>query len=91
MLINSARHFQSILESHPPDTTNRTTISQWGCRVHNIVNEKLGKPVFDCRKIGEMWKCGCADDLQNGNQNQTTSIDTTQNTEPPPGSVRSST
>lgn len=32
------------------------------CFVHNLVNERLGKEVFDCNKIGDFYDCGCGDD-----------------------------
>jgi FAD-linked sulfhydryl oxidase len=31
------------------------------CEQHNVVNKKLGKPEFDCRKILERWKDGPKD------------------------------
>lgn len=57
-----ARHFKLVLQNHPPDVTSRKTISQWACDVHNVVNERLKKPLFDCTKVAEAWKCGCAED-----------------------------
>ena len=30
--------------------------------MHNVVNKSLKKPAFDCSKIGEFYKCGCADE-----------------------------
>ncbi|TPX60750.1 hypothetical protein SpCBS45565_g07438 [Spizellomyces sp. 'palustris'] len=56
-----ARHFKVVLEANPPDVTTRETISQWACKVHNVVNERLKKPIFDCAKLAETWKCGCAE------------------------------
>ncbi|RKP03029.1 hypothetical protein CXG81DRAFT_5234, partial [Caulochytrium protostelioides] len=57
-----AAHFREVLAAHPPDVTNRTTTSQWACEVHNVVNLRLEKPVYDCSKVAERWKCGCAED-----------------------------
>lgn len=34
----------------------------WGCYVHNIVNQRLGKPEFNCEEIGDAYDCGCADE-----------------------------
>jgi len=31
------------------------------CQQHNVVNRKLGKPEFDCRKVLERWKDGPKD------------------------------
>ncbi|CAG8762851.1 2492_t:CDS:1, partial [Acaulospora colombiana] len=33
--------------------------SQWACAVHNMVNKRLEKEIFDCGKIAEKYKCGC--------------------------------
>jgi hypothetical protein len=30
--------------------------------VHNEVNERLGKPVFDCAHLDATYDCGCGDD-----------------------------
>ena len=34
----------------------------WLCAVHNHVNERLKKPVFDCAHLEENYDCGCGDD-----------------------------
>ena len=60
--VGSARHFQGVLEKNPPDVKNRESVSQWTCKVHNLVNERLNKPIFDCAKVGDLWKCGCAEE-----------------------------
>ncbi|KAJ3193592.1 hypothetical protein HK101_004563 [Irineochytrium annulatum] len=60
-----ARHFQLVLEDHPPVAKNRETISQWACEVHNVVNKRLKKPEFDCKTVLEAYKCGCAEDMFN--------------------------
>ena len=39
----SAEHFQTLLISHPPQTSSREAASQWGCHIHNKVNESLNK------------------------------------------------
>lgn len=30
--------------------------------MHNLVNERLRKPEFDCGSVTEAYKCGCADE-----------------------------
>lgn len=57
-----AGHFQKLLARYPPQTSGRVAASQWGCFVHNLVNERLGKEVFDCMTVGETYKCGCAEE-----------------------------
>ncbi|KAI8055166.1 ERV/ALR sulfhydryl oxidase domain-containing protein [Syncephalis plumigaleata] len=63
-----AKHFQTVLEEHPPVVTSRSEVAQWACRVHNVVNKRLGKPIFDCSKVESHWKCGCADANEDENK-----------------------
>lgn len=57
-----ARHFQKILEKYPPQVASRSTAAAWACHVHNQVNKRLKKEMFDCSNIGDFYDCGCADD-----------------------------
>ncbi|KAK6464324.1 ERV/ALR sulfhydryl oxidase domain-containing protein [Scheffersomyces coipomensis] len=60
-----ARHFQKLLKKYPPQTKSRKTAALWGCDIHNKVNEKLGKDIYDCTTILEDYDCGCgADELE---------------------------
>lgn len=54
-----ATHFQSLLQDYPPQTSSRIAAAQWGCAVHNKVNERLKKPIYDCSGILEDYDCGC--------------------------------
>ncbi|KAJ3212999.1 hypothetical protein HDU83_008389 [Entophlyctis luteolus] len=54
-----AKHFKVILEQHPPDVSSKQAIANWACMVHNIVNKRKGKELFDCSKILEFYDCGC--------------------------------
>ncbi|KAG5462896.1 MAG: ERV/ALR sulfhydryl oxidase domain-containing protein [Olpidium bornovanus] len=56
-----AEHLRAYMSDNPPDVSTRAGISLWMCRVHNEVNDLLGKPVFDCSKVDERWKDGPAD------------------------------
>jgi FAD-linked sulfhydryl oxidase len=53
--------FQEEIVKSPPDLSSRLGLSTWMCQQHNIVNQKLGKPEFDCRKVLERWKDGPKD------------------------------
>ncbi|UJR30055.1 hypothetical protein I4U23_017600 [Adineta vaga] len=53
--------FQEEIEKSPPDLSSRLGLSTWMCNQHNIVNKKLGKSEFDCRKVLERWKDGPTD------------------------------
>ncbi|CAH2091515.1 unnamed protein product [Euphydryas editha] len=56
-----ALDFQDDIKKHPPKTKSRDELAKWLCERHNIVNVKLGKPVFDCSKVHERWKDGWLD------------------------------
>jgi len=56
-----ATHLRDRLKTDIPDTTSNSALSVWFCKVHNEVNERLGKPIFDCSKVLERWKDGWKD------------------------------
>lgn len=56
-----ATDMRQDLQSEPLRTENGQELSQWMCRLHNKVNVKLGKPVFDCSKVDERWLDGWKD------------------------------
>ncbi|KAG8954174.1 hypothetical protein FRC04_000395 [Tulasnella sp. 424] len=58
-----ASHLKENMAIHPPDKVvdNRLSLSRWLCARHNDVNERLGKPIFDCSKTDERWKDGPKD------------------------------
>ncbi|KAK2858380.1 hypothetical protein FQN49_004788 [Arthroderma sp. PD_2] len=56
-----ATHFIKLLKTYPPQTSSRNAAAGWGCLVHNEVNRRLKKDLFDCTKIGDFYDCGCGD------------------------------
>lgn len=50
-----AAHMKTMFEKNPPRTENQTAFGGWVCEVHNIVNERLGKPTFDCSTWRQTW------------------------------------
>ena len=50
-----------VIADNPPDVSSGKALSAWLCQVHNGVNDKLGKPLFDCTKVYERWKDGWSD------------------------------
>ncbi|KAL0579637.1 hypothetical protein V5O48_002409 [Marasmius crinis-equi] len=56
-----AAEFQALLEEFPPQTSSRRSASLWLCHVHNQVNARLKKPMFDCAHLDETYDCGCGD------------------------------
>ncbi|XP_037056909.1 FAD-linked sulfhydryl oxidase ALR isoform X2 [Peromyscus leucopus] len=56
-----AEDIRKRIGRNQPDTRTRVSFSQWLCRLHNEVNRKLGKPVFDCSRVDERWRDGWKD------------------------------
>ncbi|CAH8576705.1 unnamed protein product [Heterobilharzia americana] len=56
-----AYDFESNMILHPPKLQDRNTLSGWLCLQHNLVNKKLGKPLFDCSRVLERWRYGWED------------------------------
>ena len=44
------------VDRNAPRVGNRQQLSEWVCELHNEVNERLGKPAFDCRRVDERWR-----------------------------------
>ncbi|KAK0459195.1 ERV/ALR sulfhydryl oxidase domain-containing protein [Desarmillaria tabescens] len=61
-----AAEFQKLLKKLPPQTSSRRSAALWLCSLHNEVNERLGKPQFDCAHLDEEYDCGCGDEPING-------------------------
>ncbi|VDP36389.1 unnamed protein product [Soboliphyme baturini] len=56
-----AKDLKAELKRKPPQTASREALSKWMCDLHNSVNAKLGKQLFDCSLIDQRWKDGWAD------------------------------
>lgn len=56
-----ADDFRENIRKDEVKVGNRDEFGQWLCDQHNIVNEKLGKPKFDCKLWKERWKDGWKD------------------------------
>lgn len=41
----------------------------WLCSVHNIVNERLHKPEFDCLTLNDVYDCGCGNETSSAASN----------------------
>jgi FAD-linked sulfhydryl oxidase len=46
------------MEQEPIRVGSRKKLSEWLCRQHNKVNERLGKESFDCTLVLERWLHG---------------------------------
>ncbi|KAI8636772.1 ERV/ALR sulfhydryl oxidase domain-containing protein [Parasitella parasitica] len=60
-----ANHFNKLITTYPPQTSSRFSASQWLCAMHNKVNERLQKPIFDCNDIESKYPCGCVTTEEN--------------------------
>ncbi|CAB3410615.1 unnamed protein product [Caenorhabditis bovis] len=56
-----AKDLRRDLKKDPPKLESREEFSQWMCQLHNKVNEKTGKPLFDCKSVMERWRDGWKD------------------------------
>lgn len=56
-----AEDMRKDLKKEPPNVDNHSTFSKWMCDLHNKVNKKLGKDIFDCSKVDERWLTGPPD------------------------------
>ena len=54
-----ASHFQQVLLRFPPRLNSRQEIAEWTCEAHNVVNDRLGKPNYNCTGIEKKYLCGC--------------------------------
>lgn len=53
---------RTVLRDNPVEARGNLELSMWACRVHNVVNNRLGKTLFPCEKeaLAERWgDCGC--------------------------------
>lgn len=48
-------HFKEMLDSNPIEVDSREKISNYLCRLHNLVNQRIGKQIFDCSKNLDFW------------------------------------
>jgi len=53
-----AKYLVKELKEHPPQVETKSALSVWVCQLHNEVNARLGKPIFDCSKVDERWRTG---------------------------------
>lgn len=56
-----AEDFQTYIKREQPRVGGRGEFGLWMCNAHNEVNQKLGKPVFDCSRWEERWRTGWKD------------------------------
>jgi len=47
--------FVCLFASDKTKVSGRSELELWMCQTHNHVNERLGKPIFPCRRVRERW------------------------------------
>jgi|LauGreDrversion4_2_1035121.scaffolds.fasta_scaffold278872_2 FAD-linked sulfhydryl oxidase len=59
-----------MLKQYPIKTGSRHDLVYYLCDLHNHVNKRLHKPIFDCDKAFNVWggDCGCGGDKKENNQ-----------------------
>ena len=54
--ISCRAHFTQVLDENPvPDSPDPLAIFKWSVDIHNIVNERLGKPIVDYNDAYAIW------------------------------------
>jgi FAD-linked sulfhydryl oxidase ALR len=56
-----ALEMQKDIKLDPPKADSKKSFSTWLCNLHNKVNTRLNKPLFDCNKLDERWLTGPED------------------------------
>jgi FAD-linked sulfhydryl oxidase len=51
-----ADDFVDSMRQRPPQLDSRSAFARWLCDAHNDVNQKLGKPAFDCALVDRRWR-----------------------------------
>lgn len=54
-----ADHLREDLKMNPVAVDSQDALVAWMCAMHNRVNQRLGKEVFDCSRAIERWRDGC--------------------------------
>ncbi len=49
--IDCVNHAAAYIKNNRIDFSSRNSLSEYFCRMHNDVNQKLGKPIVDCDSI----------------------------------------
>ncbi len=64
------QHFKELLANNPIKNDSRKELVLYLCDIHNQVNKRLNKPIFDCEKASDFWggDCGCGADANNNNK-----------------------
>lgn len=48
-------HFKEMIIKNPVQAQTRGDFMNYVCKIHNIVNQRIGKEIFPCENIKEIW------------------------------------
>ena len=48
-------HVIQQMQQRPPEVTSKIAFENYLCWLHNTVNERLGKPLFQCNNLDQRW------------------------------------
>lgn len=79
-----------MLNERPFLAKTRTGASKYLCILHNKVNKRLEKPLFNCSKLEESWgkgddDCGCDESDNKNKTSEASSKNITSNEKPEGG------
>ena len=59
-----SHHFIKYLKDNPLPLDTRDELVQYFCKMHNVLNNYLKKPLFNCSKIYDKYGgyCGCKEE-----------------------------
>ncbi len=49
-------HFRKMTNENPLDNSGKLATSKYFCKIHNIVNKRLGKPEFLCDRVPDVYE-----------------------------------
>lgn len=52
---NCARHLRQYIKQHPIQCDSKQSLSLWFCNMHNDVNKRLNKPLYDCNDLERQY------------------------------------
>lgn len=58
-----ADHMQGYIKDNPPKVNSRKDLQQWFCDLHNSVNKKLNKSMYNCERISSQKEEGCTAEM----------------------------
>ena len=48
-------HFEEYVKKNPPNVESKKELKNWFCKLHNFINKRLDKSIFNCDLIDYQW------------------------------------